>query len=152
MSDTSNTPQHVVKTIDDVIEDMIKAETEQAKVLSTRATSPLNVTTPRAGSSVVDRAIEATEPFLEVSKEFDLQSSKSYAKLAKEFKLNLGKTLSDNKGILALGLGASVLGSIVGRQGTPVATSGSTDVDRFIRDDPSANLRPARTTQILASR
>lgn len=145
MSDTSNTPQHVVKTMEDVIEDMVKAEVEQAKVLSTRATSPLNVTTPRAGSSVVDRAIEATEPFLEVSKEFDLQSSKSYAKLAKEFKLNLGKTLSDNKGILALGLGASVLGSIVGRQGTPVATSGSTDVDRFIRDDPSANLRPART-------
>ncbi len=145
MSDTSNTPEHVVKTMEEVIEDMVKAETEQAKVLSTRATSPLNVTTPRAGSSVVDRAIEASESFLEVNKEFDLQSSKSYAKLAKEFKLNLGKTLSDNKGILALGLGASVLGGIVGRQGTPVATSGSTDTDRFIRDDPSANLRPART-------
>lgn len=145
LADMSKLDPRKAQLLEGTVDDLVEAEVNQAKKLSLRAITPLDVTTPRQGSTIVDRAIEASEAFLETEKAFDLQSSKSYAKLAKEFKLNLGKTLSDNKGILALGLGASVLGSIVGRQGTPVATSGSTDVDRFIRDDPSANLRPART-------
>jgi len=55
------------------------------------------------------------------------------------------RPISQNKGIIGLGLGALTVGSMMTRSGPDLPDIDKVDTDRYIRNDPSKNLRPART-------
>ncbi len=127
-------------------DDMVTAEVNQAKTVASRAKHPLHVTQGVGGGNIMTRATDALENFvLGTGSEFDLQGTQSYGRMLTETKTNIAKTISQNKGIIGLGLGALTVGSMMTRSGPDLPDIDKVDTDRYIRNDPSKNLRPART-------
>lgn len=115
--------------LDSVLGDMLTAEVNQAKLVSSEARSPLDVPTSKIGGSIIDRAKQALSRFTSMTYELDLQGTRSYGRMAREIKVNIASTLKNNKGILGIGAAALALGSIMTRDGAEV----SEERERMVR-------------------
>lgn len=115
--------------LDGILSDLLTAEVNQAKLVSSEARTPLDIAQSKIKGTIIDKAKEVLSNFIGMDYETDLQGTRSYGRMAREIKVNIASTLKNNKGILGVGAAALALGSIVTRDGAEV----SEERERMIR-------------------
>jgi len=115
--------------LDTILDDILTAEINQAKLVSDKARTPLDIGNSAIRGTTVDKSMEVVANFTPMTSEIDLQGSRSYGRMAREIKVNIASTIKNNKGILGVGAAALALGSIMTRDGAEV----SEERERMIR-------------------
>lgn len=131
------------KLLKSSLNDLLDAEVNQAKKVSSIARTPLDATQGVGrGSNMLERAMDVMSNLGDTENSFDLHGTKSYGRMVHEISVNIAETFKSNKGLFAVG-GAALLTSGMLSRTTPTGSSELTD--RNINQ--SGFLRPHRNIE-----